>query len=939
MKKKHIATLLFLSLFVESSASIHIAEAKETSSSQRTIQAETSENSTAFQSTIETNTRQTETTETTETTEQTTETTSDEQTDDSGAKDYYENQPSVRSDLDAPLASRSLIRSTIDTVYAGEGNRPKASFIDVSSHNGTISVEQYIMMKSYGVTGVVVKLTEGTTYTNPDAQSQVKNAQKAGMKVSVYHFSRYTNENEARAEADYFYSVARSLNLSSDTIMVSDIEASNMQTSAVNANTVAFKNRLNSFGYNQVVYYLSRSWLDVAGGVFQTSLFGQNNIWVAQYPYSPTASQNWNNNFSSWQWSSNFYFPGIAHPFDISTDYSGRFIADQWDETTPVTGTTVVTDIDNTENKMKITATIDAGKYKPTAVSFPVWSETNGQDDLVWYEGTPNADGTWSATVDISKHGYTGKYFVHTYVMMNANDNNKKMVNSTEFTISQPSFTATIDDSKASSGKFDVSIIPSSKSGVKVIRVPVWSKSDQSDLVWYDAVRQADGSYKVSVDISRHNYNQGNYTVNVYLTAGNNTGAAASLGKVNVTTGEIKGKTTVSDTSGNEMIYTPTLTLDMNGYGEPDKVYFATWSIKGGQDDLVWYEGQKQSNGTYTAAIDINKNHRTTGEYAISTYIRLANGTLKGIDSAKFTVSQPTFTGTIDDRNAKQGTFDVIITPESVSGVAKIQVPVWSQKDQSDLIWYEAVKQNNGTYKVSVDASKHKLNTGNYTVHTYLTAKNGTTYSKSLGTVAVELGQIKGKTTIVDEKKDETVMKVTTDLSMGGYGEPASLSYAVWSLDGGQDDLEWYVAKKLSNGQYEKEVDILTHKTAGEYAVHTYINLNGKLKGLSADSFTISTPKLEGTIENINKGAGTFDVVLTTQSPSGVDKIMVPVWSQSDQKDLIWYTAEKQGNNQYKVTVNKKNHASNAENYTVHAYLTAKNGVSAAKNIGKASFN
>ncbi|MDU5565857.1 MAG: GH25 family lysozyme, partial [Streptococcus vestibularis] len=78
--------------------------------------------------------------------------------------------------------------------------QPK-TFIDVSSHNGDISVDDYRALARQGVGGVVVKLTEDTWYNNPKAPSQVRNAQIAGLQVSTYHFSRYTTEEEARAEA------------------------------------------------------------------------------------------------------------------------------------------------------------------------------------------------------------------------------------------------------------------------------------------------------------------------------------------------------------------------------------------------------------------------------------------------------------------------------------------------------------------------------------------------------------------------------------------------------------------------------------------------------------------------------------------------------------------------------------------------------------------
>ena len=64
--------------------------------------------------------------------------------------------------------------------------QPK-SFVDVSSHNGDISIGDYRTLANKGVGGVVVKLTEDTWYKNPNAENQIRNAQAAGLQVSTYH--------------------------------------------------------------------------------------------------------------------------------------------------------------------------------------------------------------------------------------------------------------------------------------------------------------------------------------------------------------------------------------------------------------------------------------------------------------------------------------------------------------------------------------------------------------------------------------------------------------------------------------------------------------------------------------------------------------------------------------------------------------------------------
>ena len=151
-------------------------------------------------------------------------------------------------------------------------------FIDISSHNGVISVSDYQRLKSQGITGVVVKLTEGTSYTNPYARAQIANAQAAGLRVSAYHYSHYETAAEARAEAQYFVRVAQSMGLSGSTTMVNDMEERSMLNGGLNANTQVWKDEMNHLGYSNNVYYTMASWLDTKGGKLNTAKFSLSNL-------------------------------------------------------------------------------------------------------------------------------------------------------------------------------------------------------------------------------------------------------------------------------------------------------------------------------------------------------------------------------------------------------------------------------------------------------------------------------------------------------------------------------------------------------------------------------------------------------------------------------------------------------------------------------------
>ncbi|WP_271497203.1 GBS Bsp-like repeat-containing protein, partial [Enterococcus sp. 5H] len=674
MKKKILLSvslctcLVFSNLFPVFQVKAESVKASESTSPSLNLPQTTVEKN--IEPSLETNeTTTSEINQSTDTTEQTRST--DNETEDSNLSEendnYYEPSTGSRSDLNTlPSLGSRMTRNTVDIVNAGESNRPAAHFIDISSHNETISVNQFQMMKTYGITGVVVKLTEGTTYFNPYAKSQIDNAKLAGMTVSVYHYSHYTSAAGAELEAAYFASKANELGLSKTTVMVSDIEESPMNISSLNTNTSTFKTKLNSLGYTRIAYYMSRSWLDVAGGRFNTSLFGKENIWVAQYPYTPTASQNWNNDYSAWQWSSNFYFPGIAHPFDINTDYTGLFTGDSgWTSDIPVKGSTKITDKSGNETIFEATTTIEAGGYSPIEVYFATWSEENGQDDLVWYPAKRNGDGTWTASINIANHATAGKYIVHTYAKMNKST--QVGASSDTFNVTQPSLDARATAYNNATNSFDVIVTPTTVSGVKEVRIPVWSKADRSDLIWYRATRQADGTYKATVNIKDHQYNTGNYTVHVYLYSNNGLVNGMVANPVDVSW-SLGGKTTIEDTNGKETTYKATTTVNQGNYQGAMTVHVAVWS----SNDLKWYVATKNSNGTYQTTININ-NHKNSGKYFADTYVKLSNGTMQCISSDTFNVTQPGLDARATAYNNATNSFDVIVTPTTVSGVKEVR--------------------------------------------------------------------------------------------------------------------------------------------------------------------------------------------------------------------------------------------------------------------------
>ena len=150
-------------------------------------------------------------------------------------------------------------------------------------------------------------------------------------------------------------------------------------------------------------------------------------------------------------------------------------------------------------------------------VRVPIWSDTNGQDDLTWYHADKQSDGSYKVHVDTASHkGDAGTYSVHLYYMLNGK---RTYITETKATVPESQVTGKLTINNQTSNGFDVIVTNVSGGGKEVqeVRVPIWSdKNGQDDLTWYHADKQSDGSYKVHVDTASHKGDAGTYSVHLY---------------------------------------------------------------------------------------------------------------------------------------------------------------------------------------------------------------------------------------------------------------------------------------------------------------------------------------------------------------------------------------------------------------------------------------
>ncbi|MBF1700397.1 MAG: GBS Bsp-like repeat-containing protein [Streptococcus sanguinis] len=859
--------------------------------------------------------------------------------------------PAVASAPKASSAGKTVFYNAGSKAQAARGNSQAeikgTSFVDVSSHNGHISVDDYRKLSQQGVGGVVVKLTEGTHYTNPFAESQVRNAQGAGLQVSTYAFSHYTSDEEARAEARYYAAFANRLGLPKNTVMVNDMEDPKMQN-GINQHTQAWADEMRRLGYSNLMYYTSASWLDQnnlrSKGPVNTSQFGYSNFWVAQYPSSNlnldgAKSLKYNSGAGAWQFTAQAQLLAGKHVFDHSVDYSGRFTQQSALAKQPLKGNISIQNKNNVNGSFDVVISNVSAPYGVSVVSVPVWSEANGQDDIIWYTATQQANGTYKVSVDSSRHkDSVGKYNVHLYYVRNDGQLVGVGGTTTNVSVIKPQGKISIQNRNSETGDFDIVVSGiSSPGGLKTVSLPTWSEANgQDDIKWYTAERQADGTYRKRVRISDHNNVQGEYNVHLYYVQNDGRLVGVSGTKTTVSLGKPKG--TISIQNRNKE--TGDFDIVVSGISSPGglkEVSLPTWSEANGQDDIKWYNAESQADGTYRKRVRLSDHKNVEGEYNVHLYYVQNDGSLVGVNGTKTTISieKPKVQGkiSIQNRNSETGDFDIVVSDiVSPGGLKTVSLPTWSEANgQDDIKWYNAERQPDGTYRKRVRVSDHKNVEGEYNIHLYYVQNDGNLVGAGGIKTNVSLGKPKGNISIQNKNNVNGSFDVVISNVSAPY-DVSAVSVPVWSEANGQDDIIWYTATQQANGTYKVTVESSKHKdSVGKYHIHLYyVRNDGQLVGVGGTTTNVSAVKPQGkiSIQNRNSENGDFDIVVSDiVSPGGLKNVSLPTWSEANgQDDIKWYNAERQPDGTYRKRVRASDHNNVQGEYNVHLYYVQNDG-------------
>ena len=471
-------------------------------------------------------------------------------------------------------------------------------------------------------------------------------------------------------------------------------------------------------------------------------------------------------------------------------------------------------------------------------VKIPFWSHANGMKDIIWYTPSRQADGSYTVTAKASDHeNADGKYEAQVFYV-DAKGQNKFVKKAfIDYTAPKPSADLTITKSE-SDGTFTITAKNlQGFDSYKEVKIPFWSHANGiKDIIWYTPTRQADGSYTVTAKASDHENADGQYEAQVFYVDAQGQNKFVKKAFIDYTAPKPSADLTITKSESDG---TFTITAkNLQGFDGYKEVKIPFWSHANGMKDIIWYTPTRQVDGSYTVTAKASDHENADGQYEAQVFYVDAKGQNKFVKKAFIDFknqSRPTASLLIQN-NKDAGTFDVIIKDVySPKGVRTVQVPTWSDKDgQDDIRWYEATRQANGDYKVSVKASDHKNSTGQYHVHLYYIQNDGSRVGVGSTTTEVEFrnAQTKTQTGIKNVNSGAGTYTVTVDQAPQGR-RIKNIRVAAWS-QAHQENLYWY-STAPSGMHTEVQVSAANHQyQSGNYTTHVYVDyVDGGVEGFN----------------------------------------------------------------------------------------------------------
>ena len=555
------------------------------------------------------------------------------------------------------------------------------------------------------------------------------------------------------------------------------------------------------------------------------------------------------------------------------------------------------------------------GTYKAA-----VWSADKGQDDLKWITMTrvqSAAAVSYRANIRIADFRSAGNYHVHVY---RSEAPKSVFVTAGDFTVSAVCCGSIVpEEPDPKRGTCRVRIEGADcPSGITRVQVPVWCSKDQSDIRWYDAQLSDDGSWYADIDIANHKYHTGNYKIHTYGTSGN--GFRDFMGSTGVTIETDQPTVTAREAAG-------AFELSVDAVIIPEglkEVSFAVWSAEKSQDDLRWNKAEYDAASRTASCRILISDYKHLGKFHAHAYARTAAGKMIFLGSADFTAEQPSASGISASFDNSTGDFTVTIETENNALIREVQVPVWCKADQSDINWYKAQPQEDGTWVLNANIAQNKGALGKYYCHVYVRDIRGD--MAFAGSDSFTASVIPGEISLGAGEAERFY-----PLELESLESPVplnSVQAAVWSRTDDQDDIKWYPLQQ-ENGSWQTVIDIANHKTAGEYYIHLYAwTAAGQSVFLGTCANLTVDPVVSGTVSAVKPAEGTvkFAVTVLPEASSPIADVSLVV-KNTTTKTTVTYTGEKQADGSWAFAPYLGDFQFKSGTYVFDAFVLLENGI------------
>lgn len=151
----------------------------------------------------------------------------------------------------------------------------------------------------------------------------------------------------------------------------------------------------------------------------------------------------------------------------------------------------------------------------------------------------------------------------------------------------------------------------------------------------------------------------------------------------------------------------------------------------------------------------------------------------------------------------------------------KVEFAVWCLNEEPQKeFWYYALQNENGAWESYVDLAKHN-SAGVYRIDVYT---DGSREAETMGYAYVAEARAPVYHASAEVSDDSRVLTARLSDSKKCW----SVSFAVWSDEGNQDDVQWYPALRNKEGIWEAKIPLELHETAGAYTIHAFSRMGGE---------------------------------------------------------------------------------------------------------------